>query len=495
MIKKVLIANRAEIAVRIIRAAREEGISTVAIYSDADRDALHVRMADESYNVGPSPATESYLKIDTIIETALEARCQAVHPGYGFLAENAAFAKSVEDAGLTFIGPTHGSISAMGDKLQARRIMTEGGVPVVPGALAQTFSFEQAKEEARKIGYPVLVKAAGGGGGKGMRVVSQESGLKAAMEGATREAAAAFGDDRVYLEKLLIRPRHVEIQVLADSHGNVCHLFERECSVQRRHQKIIEETPCTALDEELRQEMGEAAVRAARAVEYRSAGTVEFMLDQDLNFFFLEMNTRIQVEHPITEFITGIDLVRMQFKIAQGDSLPFKQEEIRRRGHSIECRIYAEDPRQDFLPSPGKLLLVRMPTGPGVRVDSGIETGLEISMFYDPILAKVVTWGEDRETARKRMIEALKETVILGVSTPIRFLADVLEHPAFKHGETHTDFLAEHGFLDTPEGVKSIPDEVFAAAAVYEPEKRHVELPGVSSSTPWTEMGSFRIGG
>ncbi len=495
MITKVLVANRAEIAVRLIRAAREEGISAVAVYSDVDRDALHVRMADESYNIGPPPANESYLRIDIIIETALKAGCQAVHPGYGFLAENAEFARKVEEAGLIFIGPSHSSISAMGDKLQARRIMTDAGVPVVPGVLAQTRSFEQAKEEAARIGYPVLVKAAGGGGGKGMRIVSQESELKAAMEGATREAASAFGDDRVYLEKLLIEPRHVEIQILADTHGNVCHLFERECSIQRRHQKIIEETPSTALDEDLRNRMGEAAVTAAQAVDYRSAGTVEFMLDRDSNFFFLEMNTRIQVEHPVTEFITGIDLVRMQFKIAQGDSLPFKQEEIQRRGHSIECRIYAEDPLQNFLPSPGKLLLVRMPSGPGVRVDSGIETGIEVSMFYDPILAKVVTWGENREAARTRMIEALKETVILGVSTPTRFLIDVLEHPAFVSGDTHTGFLAENGFLDSAGGTRSIPDEVLIAAAVYEPERRNIEESGVRSSTTWTEMGSFRIGG
>jgi acetyl-CoA carboxylase biotin carboxylase subunit len=495
MIRKVLVANRGEIAVRIIRAAREEGISPIAIYSDADRHALHVRMADESYHVGPSAAAESYLKAETIVETAHMAGCEALHPGYGFLAENAGFARMVEDAGLIFVGPTHASIGAMGDKLEARRIMTEAGVPVVPGVMVQTCSLEEAKEQAQAIGYPILVKAAGGGGGKGMRRVERESDLGAALESATREAASAFGDDRVYLEKLLVRPRHVEIQVLADNNGNTCHLFERECSIQRRHQKIIEETPSPALDEPLRRQMGKAAVRAAKAVNYRSAGTVEFMLDHERNFYFLEMNTRIQVEHPVTEFITGRDLVRLQFRIAAGESLPFDQSSITGHGHSIECRIYAEDPTQNFIPSPGSLLLVRMPSGPGVRVDSGIETGLEVPMYYDPILAKVITWGEDRETARKRMIHALRETVILGVATPISFMVDVLNHPAFVAGDTHTEFLPDHGFLEPSASKAAIPDDVLLAAAVYQPARQQAAVTDSFASTPWNELGAWKGGG
>ena len=496
MIEKVLVANRAEIAVRILRAAREEGIKTVAVYSDADADALHVRLADEARNIGPPPATESYLNADVIIAAALAAGCQAVHPGYGFLAENADFARKVEEAGLVFIGPRHDSIAAMGDKLQARRLMTEAGVAVVPGVMAQASSHEQAQAEARKLGYPILVKAAGGGGGKGMRLVNDESGLAAALDGASREAASAFGDARVYLEKYLLRPRHVEIQVFADEEGNACHFFERECSIQRRHQKIVEESPSPALDEELRTRMGEAAVRAAQAVHYRSAGTVEFMLDQDKNFYFLEMNTRIQVEHPVTEWITGVDLVRLQFRIANGARLPFAQDEIQRRGHAIECRIYAEDPEHNFLPSPGKLLLVRWPSGPGVRVDSGIETGLEVSTFYDPILAKIITYGEDREMARVRMIQALKGMVILGVVTPGGFLIDVLEHPAFIAGETHTGFLDDHGFLDDGAPTKAVPDDVLVAAAL----QRSVRSPAATGttaaplSTPWTELGAWKPG-
>jgi acetyl-CoA carboxylase biotin carboxylase subunit len=496
MIEKVLVANRAEIAVRILRAAREEGIATVAVHSDADADAVHVRMADERRNIGPPPATESYLNVDAIIAAALDTGCQAIHPGYGFLAENAGFARKVEEAGLAFVGPRHDSIAAMGDKLEARRLMTEAGVAVVPGVTTQASSLEQARAEAAKIGYPILVKAAGGGGGKGMRLVSAEAELGAALDGASREAASAFGDARVYLEKYLVRPRHVEIQVFADEEGNACHFFERECSIQRRHQKIVEESPSPALDEELRTRMGEAAVRAAQAVGYRSAGTVEFMLDQNKNFYFLEMNTRIQVEHPVTEWITGVDLVRLQFRIANGARLPFAQDQIQRRGHAIECRIYAEDPDHNFLPSPGKLLLVRWPSGPGVRVDSGIEAGLEVSTYYDPILAKIITWGEDREMARVRMIQALEEMVILGVVTPGAFLIDVLEHPAFIAGETHTGFLDDHGFLDGGPPAEAVPDDVLLAAALHRSGRGEAATAAASGpvSTPWTELGAWRPG-
>ncbi|MBF0501183.1 MAG: acetyl-CoA carboxylase biotin carboxylase subunit [Candidatus Riflebacteria bacterium] len=495
MIKKVLIANRSEIAVRIIRAAREEGISSVAVYSDVDKDALHVRMADESYNIGLPPAKESYLNADKIIETALKANCQAIHPGYGFLAENADFAKKVEDAGLIFVGPSHASVLAMGDKIQARNLMTKAGVPVVPGILAKIDSFSHAKKEAEQLGYPILVKAAGGGGGKGIRLVSNSNELEAALEAAAREATSAFSDPRVYLEKYLEKPRHIEVQVLADSFGNTVHLFERECSIQRRHQKVIEESPSFIVDDDLRAKMGNAAVRAAKAVNYRSAGTIEFLVDQNKNFFFLEMNTRIQVEHPLTELITGLDLVRLQFRIANGAKIPFTQDQIHRHGHAIECRIYAEDPENNFLPSPGKLHLVRMPQGPGIRVDSGIETGLEISIYYDPILSKIIAWGENRETARQRMLIALRETVVLGVQTPVSFLLDVLNDPNFISGHTHTGFLEEHGFINKPPTDKEVPLEVLVAAALYRPERAVAAEGKTLSSTPWTEIGPWKIGG
>ncbi len=494
MIKSVLIANRGEIAVRIIQAAREEGIETVAVYSEADSNAVHVRAAHRSVCIGPAPAPESYLDADRIVSVAKEAGCDAVHPGYGFLAENADFARKVETAGLIIVGPGPDAVSSMGDKLQARKIMTEAGVPVVPGILTEAGSSDQALKEAEALGYPVLVKAAGGGGGKGMRRVDHPDDLNDALAGAAREAGAAFGDSRVYIEKYLERPRHIEIQVMADNHGNTIHLFERECSIQRRHQKVIEETPSTALTETLRMKMGETAVRAARAVNYRSAGTVEFMLDSDGSYYFLEMNTRIQVEHPVTEMITGIDLVRMQFRVASGETLDLTQADITRRGHSIECRIYAEDPATNFLPSPGMLHLVRHPQGPGVRVDSGIETGTEVTVYYDPILAKVITWGEDRDSAIVRMIKALGETVILGVRTPIEFLVDVLDHPEFRNGNTHTGFLMEHGFLTESDPEETdIPDEVLAAAVLCSQKTTgFVETADHAGTTPWTELGSWK---
>ncbi len=495
MIKKVLVANRGEIAVRIIRAAHEEDIEAVAVYSEADARAVHVRMADEGVCIGPAPASQSYLDADKIIEAAKRTGCQAIHPGYGFLAENAPFAQKIQDAGLIFIGPDARAIASMGDKLQARRIMTDAGVPVVPGVLAETESSSAAHAAADKLGYPILVKAAGGGGGKGMRLVNHPDDLDAALEGAAREARAAFGDARVYLEKFLVKPRHIEIQVLADKSGNTVHLFERECSIQRRHQKVIEETPSPVIDERLRMEMGEAAVRAARAVKYHSAGTVEFMVDQDRNFYFLEMNTRIQVEHPVTELITGVDLVRQQFRIASDQDIPFAQSDIRARGHALECRIYAENPDADFLPSPGKLHLVRHPVGPGIRVDSGIDTGVEITVHYDPILAKIITWGENREVSRLRMIRALEQTVVLGVHTPISFLIRVLKHPEYISGALHTGFLAEHGFLGGNREPLEIPDEVLAVAGVASAGRTSTQPEGKTVlTTPWTEIGPMHSG-
>lgn len=495
MIKKVLIANRSEIAVRIIRAAREEGISPVAVFSDVDRDALHVRMADESYHIGPAQAKESYLNADKLVETALSSGCQAIHPGYGFLAENAEFARKIEEAGLIFIGPSHKAISEMGDKIQARNLVTKADVPVVPGILAQIDSLAQAKSEAEKIGYPILVKAAGGGGGKGIRLVQTPKALEAALETAGREATSAFNDSRVYMEKYLEKPRHIEVQILADSRGKTIHLFERECSIQRRHQKVIEESPSVIVDDELRTKMGEAAVRVAEAVGYRSAGTIEFLVDRNKNFYFLEMNTRIQVEHPLTELITGLDLVRLQFQIADGSEIPLTQKQIKRRGHAIECRIYAEDPEKNFMPSPGKIHLVRMPQGPGVRVDSGIESGLEISTFYDPILSKIICWGENRESARKRMILALQETVVLGVQTPISYLLEVLNNNAFISGNTHTGFLEEQNMLNRTVAKKNVPEEVLVAAAFHQPKRTSVAEGKTLASTPWTEIGPWKIGG
>jgi len=451
LLKKVLIANRGEIAVRIIRACRELGIPTVAIYSEADSTALHVREADQAVCVGPPAPLESYLNQDRIIDEAKKLGCDAIHPGYGFLAENGAFAKKVEDAGLIFIGPPASAIKLMGNKVESRVEMLKAKVPVIPGMQAVAENFEQVKKEAEKVGYPVLVKAAAGGGGKGMRRVDSADDLKNAFEGASREAGKAFGDPTVYVEKWIVDPRHIEFQVMADSHGNVVHLFERECSIQRRHQKIVEETPSVALFPELREKMGKTACEVARAAGYRSAGTVEFLLAPDKSFYFLEMNTRIQVEHPITEMVVGVDLVREQILIASGNPISFKQKDLAQRGHAIECRIYAEDPANKFLPQSGPLLLVSEPTGPGVRVDSGIYGGSSVSTYYDPILSKLIVHAPNREAARMRMIRALEDYSILGIRTNIEFLIDILTRQAFIDGETYTDFI--------PRNMPDWPDE------------------------------------
>lgn len=440
MFKKVLIANRGEIAVRIIRACQERGIKTVAVYSDADRTALHVRYADEAYHIGPSTARDSYLRIDKLIDVARHAGADALHPGYGFLAENAAFAAAVRDAGLTFIGPSPEAIEQMGDKVTARMTVARAGVPLVPGT-ARDLHDDDLLAAAERLGYPVLVKASAGGGGKGMRLVRQPDEMLGALSAARREALAAFGNDSIYLEKAIEGARHVEIQVLADSHGNAIYLGERECSIQRRHQKLVEEAPSVAVDEALRSQMGAVAVAAALAVNYTSAGTIEFLLDKDGNFYFLEMNTRLQVEHPVTEMVTGVDIVKEMISIADGRRLRYKQDDIRIKGWSIECRITAEDPENNFMPSGGRILALREPTGPGIRVESALYEGMEVSLFYDPMIAKLIVWGETRAEAILRMRRALSEYRIAGIKTSLPFHMGLMDSPRFQWGQFDTKFL------------------------------------------------------
>jgi acetyl-CoA/propionyl-CoA/long-chain acyl-CoA carboxylase, biotin carboxylase, biotin carboxyl carrier protein len=435
-ISKVLVANRGEIAVRIFRTLRELDMAAVAVYSDADRDAVHVRAADEAYAIGPGPAAQSYLVHERVIEAALRAGADAVHPGYGFLAENAAFAAAVEAAGLVWIGPPPTAIELMGSKTAARRAMHEAGVPIVPGTTEPVAGPEDLLTAAREIGYPVLIKAAAGGGGKGMKVVRSDDEIERAFASAQREGRAYFADPSVYVERYLEDPRHVEVQVLADGHGNVVHLGERDCTIQRRHQKLIEETPSPAVGDDLRARIGEIAVDAARAAGYRSAGTIEGLLSPEGEYFFLEMNTRIQVEHTVTEMVTGLDLVREQLLIASGEPLSFRQEDVRFVGHAIECRINAEDPAAGFLPTPGRITTYREPGGPGVRVDSGVEAGSEVSGVYDPLLAKLIVHGVDREHARRRMLRALDEYEIGGVTTLLGFHRALLRHPCFVAGTT-----------------------------------------------------------
>jgi acetyl-CoA carboxylase biotin carboxylase subunit len=500
MIQRVLVANRGEIAVRILRAARSLGIATIAVHSEADEGALHTRLADESVLLGPPPANESYLDIEKLIDAAKRTGCDAVHPGYGFLSERAAFAKAVTDAGLTWVGPSPEAIDLLGDKVRSRRLMETSGVPVTPGFDSDEQDIGEFTSAAKEIGYPLLVKAAAGGGGKGMRVVRDEADLADAAEGAMREAKAAFGDSRVFLERYVEKPRHIEFQIFADTHGNVVHLFERECSIQRRHQKVVEETPSTALTPELRNEMGTAAVEAAQAAKYVNAGTVEFLFDSARQeFYFLEVNTRIQVEHPITEEVVGVDLVAEQFRVASGEKLSWTQEELCQRGHAIEARIYAEDPAGGFLPAAGPLLHLEEPNGPGVRVDSGVVAGRDVPVHYDPILSKIITYGPTRETARLRMIQALEHTVALGVPTTAPFLRDVLAHEAFMKGDTFTDFIDEH-FADwTGDGDAQLREVAMAAAtALGGASAAAVSGNGDSQeldATPWQTTGGWRMGG
>jgi acetyl-CoA/propionyl-CoA/long-chain acyl-CoA carboxylase, biotin carboxylase, biotin carboxyl carrier protein len=446
MFAKVLVANRGEIAVRVIRALDELGIASVAVYSDADRDALHVRRAAEAYRLGPGPAAESYLRVDALLEVVARSGAEAVHPGYGFLAENAAFARSLEEAGITFIGPPAAAIEAMGSKTRARELMRAAGVPIVPGTTEAVATVEDAAGIAEDIGYPVAVKAAGGGGGKGFRVALEPDRLREAFEGAAREGEKFFSDPTVYLERYLPDPRHVEVQVLADAHGSVVHLGERDCSIQRRHQKLIEEAPAPMVDPALRARIGEIAVDAARAVGYRGAGTIEGLL-QDGEYFFLEMNTRVQVEHCVTEEVTGIDIVREQVLVAAGEPLSFAQEDVVLRGHAIECRINAEDAAANFAPAPGTVTAYREPSGPGVRVDSGVRSGAEISPLYDPMVAKLIVRDADRERATRRMARALAEFEVAGVKTLIPFHRAIMASPQWARGETCRDLVEDRDWL------------------------------------------------
>ncbi len=463
-IKKVLIANRGEIAVRIIRSCQEMGIKTVAVYSDVDRTMPHVLMADEAYPIGSAPSRESYLVIDKIIKATKLSGAEAIHPGYGFLSERAEFAQRVLDEGLIFIGPRPESIRAMGDKTEARKLVSKAGVPIVPGTPDAIDSEDEARAFAVRVGLPVLIKAAAGGGGKGMRIVHKVDEFSSAFKGAKSEAQSAFGDARVYLEKYLENPRHIEFQILADQYGNTIHLGERECSIQRRHQKLIEETPSVIVDETMRAKMGETAVNAAKACGYQNAGTIEFLVDKNRNFYFLEMNTRLQVEHPITEMRTGIDLVSAQLRVAMGERLPWTQMDITFRGHAIECRICAEDPQNSYMPSTGIISHLRPGQGFGVREDRGIDVGGEVSVYYDPMISKLICWGSTRAEAIDRMKRALKEYELLGVKTNIPLHLFVLQHPSFLSGEFDTHFLQNYFTDDKLEPVSE--EERISAAAV-----------------------------
>ena len=441
MFKKILVANRGEIAVRVLRACREMGIASVAVYSDVDRASLHVRKADEAYSIGLAPAAESYLNIGKILNVAKRSGAEAIHPGYGFLSENATFAQACKDAGVKFIGPPASAMEIMGSKTRARRQMEKANVPFVPGTSKGLESVGQAKSVAEELGYPVMLKAAAGGGGKGMRRVFMQEEMGSAWQAARSEAERAFGSDEVYLEKVIVNPRHIEVQVIADEHGNIVYLGERECSIQRRHQKVMEEAPSPVVDEAMRRRMGEVAVRVAKAAGYANAGTVEFLADNDRNFYFLEMNTRLQVEHPVTELITGLDLVHLQIRIAAGEKLPFSQEDVQIRGHAIECRIYAEDPDNNFFPSPGRITLLQTPSGPGIRLDSGVYEGWNVPLEYDPLLAKLAGYGSDRAQAISRLVRALDEYFVGGIKANIGLFQRILRDADFIAGKLDTGYL------------------------------------------------------
>ncbi len=500
MIHKVLIANRGEVAVRIIRACRELGLSTVQVYSEADAHSIPVYMADQAVLIGPPPPAESYLRGESIVEAALATGCDAVHPGFGFLSENADFAAAVQAAGLTFIGPDPAAIRTMGLKTEALALVRAAGVPTLPG-YAGGGTDDDYRHAASQIGYPLLVKATAGGGGKGMRIVRAENDLPEAIQAAQREAEKAFGDSRVFLEKYIENARHIEFQVFADRHGNTVHLFERECSIQRRHQKIIEETPSPYLDAELRARMGTAAVSAAQAVNYVNAGTIEFIVDmRDGRFYFLEMNTRLQVEHPVTELVTGIDLVKLQIRVANGEALPFRQPDLTQRGHAVECRVYAEDPSNGFLPATGRILRIVEPHGPGIRVDTGVGTGDEITIHYDPMIAKLIVYGQDRADALRRMDAALGQYVILGLTNNLRFLRDVIRHPDFQRG-TATTALVEREFAAWQPPADPVPDDALIAAALFDSLTTQTLAPGSTlmpatgdSHDPWARADAFRLG-
>ena len=490
-IEKVLVANRGEIAVRVLRTCHEQGLNTVAVYSTPDRSAPHVRRADEAYHIGPAEAAQSYLDPEAILEAARRSGADAIHPGYGFLSENAAFAEACAEAGVHFVGPPPEAIRAMGDKTAARQLMEEAGVPMAPGTTDAVASTEEGEEIAEEIGYPVLIKAAAGGGGKGMRIVHEPEHFAGAMDRAQGEAASSFGDGRVFIEKYIEEPRHIEFQILADHHGNTVHLFERECSIQRRHQKVIEEAPSSVLTPAVRREMGEAAVAAAESCGYRNAGTVEFLVDADLNYYFMEMNTRLQVEHPVTEWVTGVDLVAEQLRVAQGEALGYTTDDLSINGHAMESRVYAEDPASNFLPDPGPLKRHSAPSGVGVRVDAGVEEGGEVLIHYDPMISKLTTWGRDREAAIDRMIRALDEYEVASMATTIPFCRFAMEHEGFRAGDFTTHFVDEQFDpaalqLEDPER-----DELAAlAATLYYAGTQSEEAPTIAANgqggqSPW----------
>jgi acetyl-CoA carboxylase biotin carboxylase subunit len=498
MFKKILIANRGEIALRVIRACHEMGIGTVAVYSAADRGAPHVLAADEAVFLGPPPPLESYLDFDRLVTAARHTGAEAIHPGYGFVSENPRFARRCEEEGLVFIGPDSRALALVGDKVSARKIAADIRVPLIPGMMAAGRSVHEFEEAAARIGFPVLMKASGGGGGKGMHIVRAAGELSGAIETSRREARSAFGDESVYLEKYIERPRHVEFQVLSDQHGGIVHLCERECSIQRRYQKMVEETPSVAVDDDLRRRMGDTAVSMMRATHYVNAGTVEFLLDGEGNYYFLEVNARIQVEHPITEMVLGLDLVKLQIRIAAGEPLPFRQSDLRQRGHAMECRIYAEDPQHGFLPGPGRILHVEEPSGPGIRLDSGIYSGMEVTPYYDPILAKLIVSAEEREGARRRMLSALERYVILGVPTTIGLLAEVMAHPEFAAGRTHTHFIEQYfaPWKPAPPGDHALEAALIAGVLASERTPRAGgEERGREMLTPWETTGKWQIGG
>ena len=477
--KKILIANRGEIALRVMKTARRMGIRTVAVFSTVDRNAPHVKFADEAVCIGKAPSNQSYLLGDKIIEVAKDLGVDGIHPGYGFLSENAGFAEKVEQNGITWIGPGSKAIRIMGSKLAAKDAVKDYGIPMVPGIDEAITDPEKAKKIAADIGFPILIKASAGGGGKGMRIVEKEKDLEDQMKRAISEAESAFGDGAVFIEKYIGSPRHIEIQVLADTQGNTLHLFERECSIQRRHQKVVEEAPSAVLNEKLRQEMGEAAIKVARACDYVGAGTVEFLLDENKNFYFLEMNTRLQVEHPVTELITGIDLVEQQIKVARGEALSFSQDDLKISGHAVELRVYAEDPLEDFMPSVGLLQKYRGPSGEGVRLDDGFEEGMEVPIYYDPMLAKLITYGKTREEAIQRMLQAIGEYEIEGVSTTLPFGKFVFEHEAFRSGNFDTHFVKKYYSAEKLESKTKEEAEIAALVALkqYLEDRQQLRLP------------------
>lgn len=477
--KKILVANRGEIAIRVMKTAKKMGIKTVAVFSTADRNAPHVRFADEAVCIGEAPSNQSYLLGDKIIEVAKQLGVDGIHPGYGFLSENAHFAEEVEKNNIIFIGPRSKAIQIMGSKLAAKEAVSAYDIPMVPGIDEAITDVNKAKEIAKEIGYPILIKASAGGGGKGMRIVDQEKDLASQMERAISEATSAFGDGSVFIEKYVTSPRHIEIQVMADSHGNILHFFERECSIQRRHQKVVEEAPSAVLTPELREKMGDAAVKVAKSCDYLGAGTVEFLMDHEHNFYFLEMNTRLQVEHPVSELISGVDLVELQIRVARGEALPMQQKDLKINGHAVELRVYAEDPTNDFLPSVGTLERYQLPEGPGIRVDNGFEEGMEVPIYYDPMLSKLITYGESREAAIQLMIEAIDNYKVKGVQTTLPFGRFVCEHEAFRSGNFDTHFVKKYYAAEKLQAHTEIEAKLAAILAIrqYQEDQKKLRLP------------------